>query len=71
MSHSSSLLLTSVLRFGFIKYYNFEDAEQCIRGFHHLGYEVSFARVSDQAVVLSTLSLTCSGIFLCQAQEVF
>ncbi|KAF2755323.1 hypothetical protein EJ05DRAFT_488108 [Pseudovirgaria hyperparasitica] len=25
--------------FGFIKYYNFEDAEQCIRGFHHLGYE--------------------------------
>jgi RNA recognition motif-containing protein len=32
--------------FGFIKYHNFEDAENCIRGFHHLGYEVSFARVS-------------------------
>jgi RNA recognition motif-containing protein len=32
--------------FGFIKYHNFEDAEDCIRGFHYLGYEVSFARVS-------------------------
>jgi hypothetical protein len=31
--------------FGFIKYHNFEDAEDCIRGFHYLGYEVSFARV--------------------------
>ncbi|EMD69907.1 hypothetical protein COCSADRAFT_195632 [Bipolaris sorokiniana ND90Pr] len=30
--------------FGFIKYHNFEDAEDCIRGFHYLGYEVSFAR---------------------------
>lgn len=33
------------LSFGFIKYHNFEDAENCIRGFHFLGYEVSFARV--------------------------
>ncbi|KAI4714252.1 hypothetical protein J4E89_001702 [Alternaria sp. Ai002NY15] len=32
--------------FGFIKYHNFEDAEDCIRGFHYLGYEVSFARES-------------------------
>jgi len=32
--------------FGFIKYHNFEDAENCIRGFHYLGYEVSFARES-------------------------
>ncbi|KAF2672181.1 hypothetical protein BT63DRAFT_476973 [Microthyrium microscopicum] len=32
--------------FGFIKYHNFDDAEECIRGFHHLGYEVSFARES-------------------------
>jgi RNA recognition motif-containing protein len=31
--------------FGFIKYHNFDDAEACIRGFHFLGYEVSFARV--------------------------
>ncbi|OSS45011.1 hypothetical protein B5807_09365 [Epicoccum nigrum] len=32
--------------FGFIKYHNFENAEDCIRGFHYLGYEVSFARES-------------------------
>jgi len=32
--------------FGFVKYHNYEDAENCIRGFHHLGYEVSFARES-------------------------
>lgn len=35
--------------FGFVKYHNFEDAEHCIRGFHHLGYEVSFARESFYA----------------------
>ncbi|KAF2703607.1 hypothetical protein K504DRAFT_392091 [Pleomassaria siparia CBS 279.74] len=35
--------------FGFIKYHNFEDAEDCIRGFHYLGYEVSFARESFYA----------------------
>lgn len=38
-------LTDQIPSFGFIKYYNFEDAENCIRGFHHLGYEVSFARV--------------------------
>jgi RNA recognition motif-containing protein len=43
-------LLTGVGRFGFIKYHNFEDAENCIRGFHYLGYEVSFARVRDHIV---------------------
>ncbi|KAF9635306.1 putative sporulation-specific protein 5 protein [Lasiodiplodia theobromae] len=35
--------------YGFIKYYNFKDAENCIRGFHYLGYEVSFARESFYA----------------------
>ncbi|TID25763.1 putative transporter [Venturia nashicola] len=35
--------------FGFIKYHNFEDAENCIRAFHWLGYEVSFARESFYA----------------------
>ncbi|KAL1303545.1 hypothetical protein AAFC00_006917 [Neodothiora populina] len=32
--------------FGFVKYHNYEDAGNCIRGFHYLGYEVSFARES-------------------------
>lgn len=35
--------------FGFVKFHNFQDAEHCIRGFHHLGYEVSFARESFYA----------------------
>ena len=32
--------------FGFVKYFNFKDAEDCIRGFHSCGYETSFARES-------------------------
>lgn len=32
--------------YGFVKFHNFKDAEDCIRGFHMLGYETSFARVS-------------------------
>ncbi|KAL9061164.1 MAG: hypothetical protein Q9162_000309 [Coniocarpon cinnabarinum] len=32
--------------FGFVKYFNFKDAEDCIRGFHFCGYETSFARES-------------------------
>jgi RNA recognition motif-containing protein len=55
--------------FGFIKYHNFEDAENCIRGFHHLGYEVSFARVSLNNMLWNVLTLI--GIFLFKAQEVF
>jgi hypothetical protein len=45
-SYHHCLPLSFLFRFGFIKYHNFEDAEDCIRGFHYLGYEVSFARVS-------------------------
>lgn len=46
-------------RYGFVKYHNFKDAENCIRGFHHLGYETSFARVSVQVrlpFVIKTLT---------------
>lgn len=39
--------------FGFIKYHNFADAEDCIRGFHYLGYEVSFARVSHHVLLVA------------------
>lgn len=31
-------------RFGFIKYHNFVDGENCIRGFFHWGYEAKWAR---------------------------
>jgi hypothetical protein len=52
---SLGLLLFS---FGFIKYHNFEDAEDCIRGFHYLGYEVSFARVSRYLRIVPGCPLT-------------
>lgn len=32
-------------RFGFAKFFEAQDSEMCIRGFHKLGYEVGFARV--------------------------
>ncbi|KAK0354707.1 hypothetical protein LTS02_007608 [Friedmanniomyces endolithicus] len=48
MSSKSIIDMTTGLckGFGFVKYHNYEDAENCIRGFHYLGYEVSFARES-------------------------
>lgn len=48
--------LTRHYSFGFIKYHNFEDAEDCIRGFHYLGYEVSFARVSHSFTTGTAMS---------------
>ncbi|KAI4602923.1 hypothetical protein KJ359_008143 [Pestalotiopsis sp. 9143b] len=36
--------------FGFAKFKSMKDAEACIRGFHSMGYEVGFARVSSQPV---------------------
>lgn len=38
-----------VFSFGFVKYYGFPDAENCIRGFTFCGYETSFARESFYA----------------------
>ncbi|KAI9829875.1 MAG: hypothetical protein M1819_005973 [Sarea resinae] len=35
--------------FGFVRFFNFSDAENCIRGFFQLGYEVSFAKESFNA----------------------
>ncbi|KAL9126446.1 MAG: hypothetical protein Q9217_004502 [Psora testacea] len=35
--------------FGFIKYHNYIDAENCIRGFYHRGYEAKFARKSHNS----------------------
>ena len=34
-----------VASFGFACYHTFLEAENCIRGFYNLGYDVSFARV--------------------------
>jgi hypothetical protein len=40
-----SFLLMIIPRFGFVKYFTYEDCENCIRGFFHLGYQASFAQV--------------------------
>lgn len=69
MLHLFQFLLTRGPSYGFIKYYNFKDAENCIRGFHYLGYEVSFARVCSTRSEKHTI-LTKTGILLRQAQEV-
>ena len=37
------------VRFGFAKFYDVRNSEMCIRGFHRLGYEVGFARVSPKS----------------------
>lgn len=45
-SQSISLIFgLQELRFGFIKYHNYNDAENCIRGFYYRKYEAKFARV--------------------------
>ena len=44
-------LINRFCRFGFIKYHNFIDGENCIRGFFHWGYEAKWARVSCLALV--------------------
>ncbi|KAI9878405.1 MAG: hypothetical protein M1830_000967 [Pleopsidium flavum] len=41
--------------FGFVNFHNYIQCENCIRGFFHLGYEVSFARESHNSR-LKTLS---------------
>lgn len=51
--------------FGFIKYHNFDDAEGCIRGFHFLGYEVSFARVCFITAIACYHADLQTGIVLC------
>jgi hypothetical protein len=34
--------------FGFACYNSYQEAENCIRGFYSLGYDVSFARVNEK-----------------------
>nr|POE72158.1 sporulation-specific protein 5 [Quercus suber] len=42
--------------FGFVKYHNYEDAENCIRGFHYLGYELkTFADEGNTNLYVSNL----------------
>ena len=57
-------------RYGFVKFHNFKDAETCIRGFHHCGYETSFARVRIFiASILLCHAEHCAGVFLQPTQK--
>ena len=50
MSFSASRSLT-YSRFGFVKYYSPAAAENCIRGFFHLGYQASYAQVCTKTEI--------------------
>lgn len=52
--------------FGFAKFFEARDSETCIRGFHRLGYEVGFARVSH-----SPEYVVIDGVFAYTYQESF
>ena len=52
---------TSGTSFGFIKYHNFADGSNCIRGFYHWGYEAKWARVGcafgiDRTQLMSSIN---------------
>jgi hypothetical protein len=40
-----TFIFTNFHSFGFAKYFDVRDSEDCIRGFYARGYEVGFARV--------------------------
>ena len=46
-SVSPFLANLTLLRFGFVKYYSPASAENCIRGFFHLGYQASYAQACE------------------------
>ncbi|KAI9703906.1 MAG: hypothetical protein M1836_007680 [Candelina mexicana] len=50
--------------FGFVRYYTYDDAENCIRGFFHLGYEVSFAKESFNARLKSLADLESTNLYV-------
>ncbi|KAI9721916.1 MAG: hypothetical protein M1812_001872 [Candelaria pacifica] len=50
--------------FGFVRYYTYDDAENCVRGFFHLGYEVSFAKESFNARLKSLADLDSTNLYV-------
>lgn len=52
------MLVYTACSFGFIKYHNFNDAENCIRGFYYRKYEAKYARVRHpRAFIISASDL--------------
>ncbi|KAL8682251.1 MAG: hypothetical protein Q9186_001710 [Xanthomendoza sp. 1 TL-2023] len=50
--------------FGFIKYKNFNDAENCIRGFYYRKYEAKFARVGHNARLKTLANPNNTNLYL-------
>ena len=47
-----------------MKYFNFQDAENCIRGFHFCGYETSFARESFYSQLKKLADTTAANLYI-------
>ena len=57
----------TVSRFGFVMYYSPASAENCIRGFFHLGFQASYAQKSRNARLKdledrSSTNIYCTGV---------
>jgi len=66
----SSAIQSSLLTFcsfGFVMYYSPASAENCIRGFFHLGFQASYAQKSRNARLKdledrSSTNIYCTGV---------
>lgn len=59
------------LRYGFACFQTIQEAQSCIRGFYYLGYEVSFARVSQGPLnhLIVHFSSRWVGVLQCSSEE--
>ena len=64
----SSISITDFpARFGFVKYFSPASAENCIRGFFHLGYQASYAQKSRNSRLKdledrASANIYCTGV---------
>jgi len=59
--------LLTFCSFGFVMYYSPASAENCIRGFFHLGFQASYAQKSRNARLKdledrSSTNIYCTGV---------
>ena len=59
--------MADMLRFGFVMYYSPASAENCIRGFFHLGFQASYAQKSRNARLKdledrASTNIYCTGV---------
>jgi hypothetical protein len=58
-------------RYGFVKYHNYKDAEDCIRAFHAQGYETSFARESFYSQLKKLAAPESTNLYISNLPKVF